>query len=141
LLACLAVACVSGCGSFCTVSGEATYDGQPIEDGMVNFLPADGKGPSAGGPIRQGRYSVAGLQPGPKIVQVRAVKQVNFARSQQEMEEMAAAARARGDTTGIIERADIIPPDAVGNNATLDVKPGPQTHHLVLKKPAEKQGR
>jgi hypothetical protein len=59
-VAVLAAACASGCGSSSTVSGEVRYDGQPVQDGMITFLPADGKGPSVGGPITHGRYTVAG---------------------------------------------------------------------------------
>lgn len=135
----LVVSLAAGCGdSSSTVTGEVTYDGQPVGDGMITFLPADGKGPPAGGRIANGRYSVTGVPPGPKIVQINAVKSVQFARSSAEMEKMAAAAKAKGNATGIVEPADVIPPDAVGNNNPLEVKPGKQTHIVILKKPEKK---
>jgi hypothetical protein len=38
----LVVGC-SGDGNYGDVSGTVSYDGKPIEDGLINFLPADGK--------------------------------------------------------------------------------------------------
>jgi hypothetical protein len=44
------------------VSGKVTVDGQPMDLGVISFLPKDaGKGPGrvSGGPIRDGMYSVS----------------------------------------------------------------------------------
>lgn len=38
------------------VSGTATFDGVPIEDGRIDFFPADDKGPTAGDLIKDGKY-------------------------------------------------------------------------------------
>jgi hypothetical protein len=135
------VVLMAGCGqSSAWVEGEVTYDGQPVGNGGITFLPADGKGPSAGGKIQNGRYTVADLPPGPKIVQVEAVKAVSFARTSDEMARMAAANKARGDGSGIIDRADIIPPNAEGNNARVEIKPGKQTLNIHIKKPGGSKG-
>jgi hypothetical protein len=40
------------------VSGTVTVDGTPIEEGAITFFPIDGQGPTAGGPIKDGKYSV-----------------------------------------------------------------------------------
>jgi hypothetical protein len=41
------------------VSGTVTLDGEPIESGSINFFPVEGTtGPSAGGTIENGHYSV-----------------------------------------------------------------------------------
>jgi hypothetical protein len=133
-------ALAAGCGNSCSVSGNVSYDGQPVEDGMITFLPTDGKGPSTGGKITGGKYQMDKLTPGPKVVQVLAVKALPSARSSEEMEKLAAAAKARGDTTGIIEQADVIPPDAEGNNARIEVQPGKQEINFDLKKPAKRKG-
>ena len=126
-----------GCGdpNLGSVSGSVTYEGQPIEKGSINFLPVDGKGASAGGEIVAGKYEVAEVPPGQKIVEVIAVRDVPFARSSEEMAQRAAEAQARGDRTGLIDPADIVPPDAEGNNATHEIKPGEQTLHIALTKP------
>jgi hypothetical protein len=133
----LFVGLTAGCGGgSATVSGTVTYDGQAVGDGRISFLPADGKGPVVGAAIVKGRYHVTDVLPGPKVVKVEAVKAVSFSRSSAEMQQMAEANRARGDETGIVERADAIPADARGNNATVDIKPGPQTHEVRLERPA-----
>jgi hypothetical protein len=75
----LAMSGILGCGGggipMADVQGEVKYDGQPIEKGTITFKPADGKGPSVGGEINQGRFSLR-VPPGPKRVEVSAVKVV-----------------------------------------------------------------
>lgn len=129
-----------GCGdsNLARVSGTVTYEGEPIEKGSINFLPVDGKGASAGGQIVAGKYEVAEVPPGQKLVEVIAVKDVPFARSSEEMAQRAAEAAKRGDSTGLIDPADIVPPDAVGNNATHEIKAGDQTLDIQLTKPGAK---
>ena len=131
----LLAAVVAGCERNGTVSGEVTYDGRPVEKGWITFLPADGKGPPAGGPIARGKYKVENVLPGAKVVKVEAVKSVPFARSSAEMEQMAAANRNRGDGSGLIDPADAIPPDAVGNNCTIEVGKGSQMRNFELTRP------
>jgi hypothetical protein len=136
-LATLALLLLAGCGNpTATVTGEVTYDDQPVGNGTVTFLPADGKGAVAGGPITDGRYKVENVPPGKKVVKVEAVKKVPFARSSEEMAQRAAERKARGDASGLIDPADIIPPNAEGNNITADIQRGDQTLPLHLKKPA-----
>ena len=51
----------AGCGGSnrAAVTGEVTLDGQPVEGGMISFIPADGAaGPPAWGKIEEGRYSI-----------------------------------------------------------------------------------
>ena len=76
----LLVSLTPGCGnSTASVSGEVTYNGEPVGDGYITFLPADGKGPSGAGPIEGGHFTVDNLTPGPKVVKVEADKKVPFA--------------------------------------------------------------
>ena len=138
----VAVGLLPGCGaSTATVSGEVTYDGQPVGDGYITFTPADGNGRDAGGEIKDGRYQVTELPPGPKLVKVRAVKKVNFAATSEEMKQRAAAARKAGNYDGLVEPADIIPENAEGNNAPVELKPGTQEQNFHLKKPSGTKGR
>jgi hypothetical protein len=143
LLAVSLIGIAAGCGgnNSATISGIVTYDGQPVGDGTITFLPADGKGQPAGGPIVNGRYSLTGVLPGSKMVQITAVKAVKFAQSSAEMAQQAAERKARGDATGLIESADAIPANAVGNNTTIEVKPGTHTHDFALTKPTGPAGR
>ena len=40
------------------VSGTVTVDGQLVKRGSISFIPTDGNTPTAGGPIKDGHYSV-----------------------------------------------------------------------------------
>jgi hypothetical protein len=62
----------TGCGghSTGTVSGNVTYDGQPLKKGIVTFSPADGRGPSAGGAVSEGQYRVENVAVGKMIVHI-----------------------------------------------------------------------
>lgn len=128
----------AGCARDSGVQGQVTYEGAPVVKGTITFLPADGKGVSVAGPIADGKYTLAKIEPGPKIVQIEATREVKFARSSAEMAEMAAQAKVKGNSTGLIDPADIIPRDAVGNNTTVTLAPGKQTHDFHLKKPEKK---
>ena len=123
--AALALLGLSGCGgNLATVAGEATYDGRPIEDGSIVLTPVDGKGPVSGGPVVNGKYIVSGVLPGPKVAKVEGYRRVNFASSSEEMMRRAAEAKKRGDDSGLVDPADMIPPSAEGNNQTVAIKPG-----------------
>jgi hypothetical protein len=77
---CLAVSllALSGCDGMprATVRGTVTLDGQPIELGAVSFIPVDGQSPTTGGPITNGRYSVANVPVGEMKVAISGSKVV-----------------------------------------------------------------
>jgi hypothetical protein len=52
---------VAGCGGppQARVRGRVTLDGEPLAHGTIAFLPADGKGPTAGGIVRLVRLVTA----------------------------------------------------------------------------------
>jgi hypothetical protein len=54
-----AVLALLGCDGvrMADISGSVKYDGQPVDDGAIQFAPADGQGPSAGGTIKAGQYN------------------------------------------------------------------------------------
>ena len=59
------------------VSGKVTLDGQPLEKGMITFIPTRGTEPVASGVIEGGAYAVAradGPVPGPHRVTIWAKK-------------------------------------------------------------------
>jgi hypothetical protein len=62
------IAVTTGCGGSTDgrleISGEVTFDGKPIPDGYVTLSPL-GSGPSAGGRIRNGKFTVE-RKKGPK---------------------------------------------------------------------------
>jgi hypothetical protein len=67
----------AGCsdGTMAQVSGTVTLDGNAIESGQIQFSPVDGKTKTAGGPIKDGQYSV-GVPVGLMKVSISAPKVV-----------------------------------------------------------------
>jgi hypothetical protein len=58
-----------------SVSGEVTFNGQPVAEGTISLEPADGNGPSVGGKIVRGKYELTGNAaplPGKKLVRISA---------------------------------------------------------------------
>ena len=56
----LAVAWAAGCSSglpYGDVQGEVTLDNQPLSEGIVRFVPVDGKTPTASALIEGGKFS------------------------------------------------------------------------------------
>lgn len=67
------VGCESGPRYF-PVKGEVSFNGKPVESGLVHFESADGNSPSAkGGAILDGQYA-AQLPPGEWIVRITATR-------------------------------------------------------------------
>jgi hypothetical protein len=70
----------AGCGggNRAAVRGKVTLDGQPVETGLISFIPAKGtKSPSAGAAIARGEYEVQGDNlpvPGSYRVEIKAQK-------------------------------------------------------------------
>jgi hypothetical protein len=126
-----------GCGGATTVSGTVTYEGEPIQEGWVTFLPADGAGSEAGAKITDGQYHVEAIAPGEKTVQIVGVKEVPFVASSEEMEQQSRENPRLAGGRDLVYPADTVPPDAEGNNQRVTVKDGTQTLNFQLKKPAD----
>lgn len=47
-----------GCGgsSLTAISGVVSLDGQPLKEGLIHFVPADGKAPSQAAMIQEGKF-------------------------------------------------------------------------------------
>ena len=80
LLVCSAVL-VSGCSkgsSRLGIEGEVTFDGAPLPDGKINFMPMPGtSSPTAGATITNGEFKVnsaKGVRPGQFRVEIKAVR-------------------------------------------------------------------
>ena len=78
----LVLSCVglAGCsaGNSCSVSGQVTFDGQPLPEGNIKFDPSgDSAGAAGSAKIQDGRYEIpldAGMQAGKFLVSVTANK-------------------------------------------------------------------
>ena len=72
------LAMFSGCGSSdgrVAVAGSVTLDGQPLDNGVITFIPQEKKVGSAGAAIESGKYQVPakrGLLPGKYLVAIDA---------------------------------------------------------------------
>ena len=127
--------CDTGLGE---VHGKVTYNGEAVGEGYITFAPADGAGPTVGGQITDGEFHCEEVPPGEKIVSIQAVKEVPFARSSEEMAQRAEENRKKGNSTGLIDPADVIPPDAAGNNAKVRVASGSQVQDFNLTSPTRR---
>src|SRR5437868_14156809 len=68
----LASGCDSGSANG-TVSGTITLDGQPVDGGLIRFIPIDGQSQPDDSPIANGAYSVT-MPPGEKRVEISWMK-------------------------------------------------------------------
>ena len=70
-----------GCGDgLMEVRGKVTYNGKPVENGVINFEREDKSGPTRGGPITNREYRLTGtnrMSPGPKVARIMASKRVS----------------------------------------------------------------
>jgi hypothetical protein len=85
----LAVAILSaaGCGgSEATVSGQVTVDGNPLKDGIIRFIPADGK-TAVDAPVVDGKYTAV-VPAGDVKVEIRGKKVVGKIRMMPESPEV-----------------------------------------------------
>ena len=123
---CLAVAV--GCGrptdGRLQITGEVTFDGQPIANGHVMLSPL-GSGPSAGGSIQDGKFTV-GRDKGPKEgkyrVEVEAMRETG---------RMVPIDPAMPNET-VAETVQYIPPQ-YNQRSQLIEDLSPENTHLVLK--------
>ena len=136
LTAIAALTCIAaGCGSSAVVSGTVTYEGQAVQKDRLPFCRSTVFDQSRRRANRQRAISVETLSPERSLSKSLASGLSGFRSSSEEMDRLAKVAAARGDTTGIIERADVVPANAEGNNLTINLKPGRQTMDFHLKPP------
>ncbi len=77
-LLCLSLCLLTACGPVdsvitAKVTGKVTADGKPLERGLIQFIPTDGRGSPAAAEIHQGDYTVA-VPLGSKRVEVTSPK-------------------------------------------------------------------
>jgi hypothetical protein len=134
----LVLATALGCGEqVASVSGKVTYNGQPVENGMIAFRPADGRGQTFAVMITNGDYVAPEAVPGSRKVEIRGTKAVKWALSSEESARLAEEVAKEGSTADghVGQRADYIPADAEGNNQTVEISRGDQTMNFDLKGP------
>ncbi len=68
--------CLPGCGPVSNqvpISGTVSYDGQPVAEGTITFMPVSGVGQTTGAQVIDGAYSTS-VSPGEQAVQITATK-------------------------------------------------------------------
>jgi hypothetical protein len=140
LVACTVLLAAVGCGGGGgSVSGDVTYEGEPVKDGYISFIPTDGRGQTAAGPIKDGKYSVSNVPLGKKTVKVEASSGAGpSVQSQGDMEKLSKEWMGKVGPSGIIS-TETVPANADGNNQSYDVQSGTHVLNLTLKKPAGKK--
>lgn len=105
------------------ISGTVTYDKQPVRSGTIDFVPADGKGPTAAAVITDGKYSVKAA-PGPKSVSIEGVKVIGKRPLNRE------------PNAPMVEIQERIVPDKYNTMTTLtcEIKPNVNTYDFALEK-------
>lgn len=118
-----------------SVSGTIVFEGREVPFGQIAFYPMGANGGTAGAPIRNGRYAITGLAPGPTRVVVVGAESPGKSYTPEEALKMKATYNAR----------QLVTENARGNSTTVEFIPGKQTHDLDLHKPdvrpAPKNGR
>jgi hypothetical protein len=105
-----------------TVTGEVTLDGQPLKTGLIRFVPADGKTPTADATITDGKFTAV-VPLGEKKVEISAPKVVGKTKMYD-----------TPDSPVVDEVADIIPKQYnVRTTLTLTVQKGTQEKKFELK--------
>ncbi|HEY4259942.1 MAG TPA: hypothetical protein VGM98_07275 [Schlesneria sp.] len=134
----ISIVIASGCGGTggperAIVSGEVTFDGQPIETGVIAFIP-DGatKGPTAGAAIQNGRYATpasSGPVLGPHRVEIVAHRTGRVIEG--------AGIEGSGGPSGsiVLEKSEMYVPTQYNKNSTLtfEVKSGKNVQDFPLK--------
>jgi hypothetical protein len=123
----------AGCKPTTVVTGEVRFDGKTPFKGEVQLLPANGQGESSAGALVDGHYWLK-TSPGRKIVNITIVRSVPYNLSNPNEAALAAAASARGNTSGTYDCVDRDSTNAIGNHIEIEVKQGEQTIDFPLKR-------
>ena len=134
----LVVGLVVGCGKRASqVSGVVTYEGAALQTGFISFTPVDGAGGTTASPIVRGRYKVEDLSPGKWRVEIRAGTEVA---SMPDMDAPKPRADGKGGARPQAKvEEELVPPDAEGNNETVDIRKGVQKLDFPLERPRRKK--
>jgi hypothetical protein len=119
---------VAGCSrgpAVGTVNGEVNFDGQPVADGHIAFMPVDGNAATGGAPIIDGKFKAEKVPATKMKVQIHGNKKTG----------RKIKAYETPDSPVSDEIVELLPPKYhFQSELTLDVKPGAQDVKYDLKK-------
>ena len=127
LLLCVGVALLfAGCANeppTGMITGEVTMDGQPLEDGRIQFTPLDGQSQPGGATVAQGKFTA-------KVPVTKMKVEINGnKRTGRKIK-----AYDTPESPLMDEIVELVPPKYnINSDVTLDVKPGPQEVKYELK--------
>ncbi len=118
----------SGCGGGggSSVSGTVTFNGQPVEKGLISFYSADGKGTPVGGPISGGKYTVKNVPVG------KAKVEVTSQTAPKASDSMGDSVKEGKEGKKASSKDDILPTDE-GNGQFHEIAAGSATLDLTLR--------
>lgn len=124
----LLIASLAGCfsSSTGTVTGVVTFNGQPLEKGLITFSPTGSTGGTAGGDIVAGKFQIEGLVPAAYQVSVAALPELKIVGPNDPE-----AKRTLSDAE-IRALIDPLPPDTTGKEQSIEVKGGQQVLDFKL---------
>lgn len=117
-----------GCGADqqARVSGTVTLNNEPLKKGLISFAPKDPGGSTAGGDIIDGKYEAVALKPGKYVVHIAGVPEGPVIMP-------GSPEAARTPTKKQIQAMiDPLPPDATGNDQTIDLPAGDHVRPIAL---------
>jgi hypothetical protein len=125
----LALAVIWNCGCSAgpavgTVTGEVSYNGQPVKDGHISFTPVDGIGQTGGAAIVEGKFKAEQVPATKMKVEIHGNKVIGKVKVYDTPESPLRD-----------EVVELLPPKYnVNSDLTLDVKRGSQDVKYDLKK-------
>ena len=122
-----------------TVTGTVSYDGKPVENGMIQFTVAEVSfraSDNAQAVVKDGRFCARNVSPGKHSVTVTGGPVPEY-KGPDTYDQRKTRPRDTAKAKRIVEeaRVDAISPDAPGNSITVDVKEGMEPLDIkILKK-------
>lgn len=123
----------AGCGPPGTsVQGTVSYEGEPVQRGVITLTPTDGSGKPEGSKILAGRFEIDSIEPGKKQLSV-----IGVTGKQADINKPTTSEDKTGTIVAAAHSAEMIPTNAMGNGQTITLAEGNQEITLRLTRPSD----
>jgi hypothetical protein len=132
VLAMLSLATIIGCGGgdgSASLRGSVTYNGEPVSQGSISFMPVGGTGTPFGATIVDGQYLAEKAFAGKFRATVSGDRAIVVPKTREEAAEMEKANQGQAVSTNYIAE------DAAGNSQEVDVSGDSQTLDFAITGP------
>jgi hypothetical protein len=129
---------ILGCGeSFGTVSGDVKLKGKPLPSGIITFASQSGRKRVISGPIKDGKYSVAGVPASKTLISIQNTTVVSLIPPKEKDPKDKDKDKGKGKGKGKDKDKDDgkVPAkysDPTKSGLELDVTAGEQTHDISI---------